>query len=161
MNTRSEQLGRDFDFTLMHLGLSLKVNWPCDKWAAIIEGESFDYFTGIGHRKAKRSLTVNAEGAFKAHMSRPSERWTYAHLQDFERVSAIKDKPTLDDILHSLVSDASSAIDTFEDWCGNFGYDTDSRKALAVYEACQNTIKRLRKIGVQDLDEANEAFQDY
>ena len=59
MKTRSEQLDRDFDFTLMHLGLTLKDNWPCDKWAAIIEGESFEYFTGIGHRKDRKSTRLN------------------------------------------------------------------------------------------------------
>jgi hypothetical protein len=35
---------------------------------------------------------------------------------------------------------------SFEDWAGNFGYDTDSRKAEAVYLACQEAGTKARKL---------------
>jgi hypothetical protein len=70
-------------------------------------------------------------------------------------------KPTVDDLLYSLVLDADSARDTFANWCANVGLETDSRKALSMYEQCQNNIERLRNIGVTDLDAASIAFCDY
>ena len=44
--------------------------------------------------------------------------------------------PTAASVLYSLLADASADGESFSDWCTNYGYDTDSRKALATYEAC-------------------------
>ena len=49
------------------------------------------------------------------------------------------------EVLDALVSDAwsvESARD-FDDWALDFGYDTDSRKAFATYEACQRIAEDL------------------
>lgn len=48
-------------------------------------------------------------------------------------------------IVHSFWMDASGADETFDDWCLNLGYDTDSRKALETYLACQSTSVALRQ----------------
>ena len=50
------------------------------------------------------------------------------------------------DVLHSLVMDAQATGYTFEDWCADFGYDSDSRKAYKVYEACLESGVKLRRI---------------
>lgn len=42
------------------------------------------------------------------------------------------DRPDM--VFDSLISDASTESDTFEDFCGEFGYDTDSRRAYATWE---------------------------
>lgn len=52
-------------------------------------------------------------------------------------------KPTLEDILDSLALDASVLDQTFEEFCGEFGYDTDSRKAEETYQACRENAKGL------------------
>lgn len=46
--------------------------------------------------------------------------------------------PTVADVLHSMLLDGAAHLDslTFEEWAGEFGYDTDSRRALAMFEAC-------------------------
>lgn len=61
--------------------------------------------------------------------------------------------PTTEDVLDSLRSDAESvAWSTFEDWCLELGYDTDSRRAERSYHACQENAQRLRLfLGVQDI----------
>ena len=69
-------------------------------------------------------------------------------------------KPILADILHSLQSDASLASESFDDFCGELGYDTDSRKALETYLACQKSGTDLRSLGL-NLQELGELFQDY
>ena len=47
-------------------------------------------------------------------------------------------------VLDCLAMDASYDIYSFETWAYEFGYDHDSRKAEAVYRACQKQSKRLR-----------------
>lgn len=34
---------------------------------------------------------------------------------------------------------------TFDDWCAEFGYDTDSRKALSMYLQCQEQTTKFRR----------------
>jgi hypothetical protein len=53
-------------------------------------------------------------------------------------------EPTAEDVLQSLLSDASSADESFEDWCGEYGYDTDSRKAERTYQQVQTQTAKLR-----------------
>jgi len=53
-------------------------------------------------------------------------------------------KPKADEVLDCLLSDASSAGQTFEDWCGDYGYDTDSRRAYATWEAVEQQTARLK-----------------
>lgn len=58
--------------------------------------------------------------------------------------SRMKDGPSAADVLDCLLSDASSADQTFEDWAGDLGYDTDSRKAERTYAAVVRQTARLR-----------------
>lgn len=55
-------------------------------------------------------------------------------------------KPTVADVLDCLASDASGADQGFEDWAGDLGYDTDSRKAEETYKTIQRQTKELRKL---------------
>jgi len=47
--------------------------------------------------------------------------------------------PKLPEVLDCLASDASGVLpDTsFEDWCSEYGYDTDSRTAEKIYKTCR------------------------
>lgn len=65
----------------------------------------------------------------------------------FSQGDAHTESPTLVDCLSCLMSDANGVDGTsFEDWCNEYGYDTDSRKAFATYEACQSTAIALSGI---------------
>ena len=54
--------------------------------------------------------------------------------------------PSAAEVLDCLASDSSSIenVRGFEDWCSDFGYDTDSRQAEKTYKACEHAAKRLR-----------------
>lgn len=60
--------------------------------------------------------------------------------------SAIKGKPQADDVLSSLLLDATSSDESFEDWCSSFGYDVDSRRALGMWEAGHKVMGPLRDL---------------
>ena len=167
----SDRLDMDFEGEIIHMGLAIEDEggehaWPHDKWTFVLDGQAFEFKTGIGcHRKMRRKSPIsppdNFESSYYGLTSMSGKHWNAMRLKRFGQVSTLSGKPTVDDLLYSLVSDASSGRETFEDWCSELGYDTDSRKAFSIYEQCQNTIGKLRKIGVSDLDAASEAFQDY
>jgi hypothetical protein len=66
----------------------------------------------------------------------------------FSMGSALCREPTLDDVLDCLASDAAGVESacSFEDWCGEYGYDTDSRKAEHTYKTCERQAVKLRRL---------------
>ena len=74
--------------------------------------------------------------------------------------SALGSEPTLDDVLYSLISDSQACEMSFDEWCSDFGYNTDSRKALETYLLCQSNTKKLVKAGI-DISKERERLQDY
>ncbi len=97
------------------------------------------YSMGIGHR-TYRGKPV------------PSFKSVY----DKERIeSYIKiNKPTAGAVLESLMSDDTD--ESFEDWCLNYGYETDSRRALDTYLKCQEQGKKTRRLLGADYSEIRE-----
>jgi hypothetical protein len=64
-------------------------------------------------------------------------------------------EPTADEVLDCLASDAAGVENTsdFEDWCSDYGYDADSRKAEKIYKACVHQSERLKTFLGDDLYE--------
>lgn len=124
------------------------------EWVVTINDQAFSYFTGLGHRE---------------FMGLPSDRTEYAALKNANltelglinllRMSKAT-PPKLDDVLHSLGMDAEACEQSFEEWCSNMGGDTDSRKALETYLACQGAAAKLRKAGI-DIAAQRERLADY
>lgn len=87
---------------------------------------------------------------------RASERGLYGR---FKKLPA----PELKDVLYSLIIDSNVLdYDSFESWASDFGYDTDSRKAEAIYkEALRQSLQFKQLLDPKKLDELKELFQDY
>lgn len=63
---------------------------------------------------------------------------------------------------YCFLSDAISAKETFEGFCSEFGYDTDSRKAEKIYKACVKSLKKAERVFNCDLyDLINELQEKY
>lgn len=72
---------------------------------------------------------------------------------DYSQGSAHLSPPEFWSVLHCLLSDISGIEDeTFEDWCSNYGMDTDSREAEKIFNACRDTLPKLRKLLGTDFD---------
>ena len=124
----------DFKISLVRSPIDLKSdNWQetAYQWLIFINNVPFDYFTGSG-------LTYKT----KAGYEKPKE-------------------PTLEDVLYSLVIDSEACEMSFNEWCANFGYDVDSRKALATYTECQENTDKLAKAGIYANDSLKKYFEDY
>ena len=119
-----------------------------------------DYGAGCGHCPSYK-LSVKDAGGRNSLMRDELIRKECETGKDNKTGKPIL--PKLADVLHSLASDAD-VIDcgTFEEWAGDLGYDTDSRKAEGIYRACLKIALKLRNaLGEDGLRELREAVQDY
>lgn len=128
-----------------------------------------DYMMGSGHapaykcRRADKWLTEQAikseceTGRKCTHISEAANTAGYVVANKGPEIF-----PELIDVVYSLQMDADTIDYTFESWCNEFGYDTDSRKAEAIYNQCvQIAIKLRQAIGEDGLNKLRDAYQDY
>lgn len=137
-------------------------SWQCTLKCGSRE-MSTTFTKGSGHRIWQTRLTLPHMGADARGFDRPKEFRAGrtapmpSNPTKYDRAAYLAwtdpEPPTAAEVLDSLASDASSADQSFEDWCGDYGYDTDSRKAEAAYNACRETMFNLRKLlGARDLE---------
>jgi hypothetical protein len=72
----------------------------------------------------------------------------------FHMGSAHKGAPEVADVLACLISDESSGAMSFEEFCGEFGYDTDSREAERTWKSCARMSPKVRTFLGDLLEEA-------
>ncbi len=67
------------------------------------------------------------------------------------------------DILNAFycfISDSVSGSYSFEDFCSEFGYDTDSRQAEKIHRKCVKQLDKLKKIYDGDIYELVNELQE-
>lgn len=70
----------------------------------------------------------------------------YDSMHNYQKgITALSDRE-LFGALECFLSDAICAVNSFEDFCSNCGYDTDSRSAERVYNACQKSLRKAERI---------------
>lgn len=136
------------------------------------------YRLGIGHIDIKPLAAMFRIGVSTRYKFTPDEAnmartWSYYPSRDFQdkalqasaaaKIAKVqKVTPSLPSVLNSLLLDGEADNMTFEDWASSFGYDTDSRKAEQIFNACQAHGKALRlAVPTAVLTSAREILQDY
>ena len=90
---------------------------------------------------------------YKARSFKTEFKCGLGHVGKNRLYHTVPKPPTVADVLSSLCSDAQSADrTTFEDWCSEFGYDTDSRRAEKIYHLCVETNAKLHAFLGEDFD---------
>lgn len=72
------------------------------------------------------------------------KRW--AEKFEYHQGPGITREPDAASLLSSLALDANLGDQTFADFCADLGYDEDSRKAFASWEACRASMEKLRAV---------------
>ncbi len=126
-----------------------------DAWLVVINGQRFDYYTGVGHRHINRMTVLGTKWDYDYIKKNRHKLYMDVLVQVSKPVT-----PKFDSILACLVQDAIGSSQTFDDWCSDYGYDTDSRKALQIYMDCQEIAKKLRLAKVP-LEKEAERLQEY
>lgn len=84
----------------------------------------------------------------------------YGSYNDYiSGITELKDLELLN-AFECFINDSISANEDFEEWCSNFGYDTDSRKAHKIYKECQKSLEKAEKIISGDLYEFYNELQE-
>jgi hypothetical protein len=106
----------------------------------------------------------------RAQIETKSENWQdLAHQwqikiagQQFEYYtgSGIKESPCYDSVMACLIRDSEVLNMDFEEFCSEFGYDSDSRKAFAIWGKCCENGRKLVKTGI-DLEAEAIRLADY
>jgi hypothetical protein len=139
-------------FNIIPAGSGLKRgDWMCDGWMLQLHKNNntqmFEYYTGIGHRS-------------KLNIRNPYNKGTIAWIQLENTRKPVT--PEVCGIIHSLNLDSQAINESFPNWCDNFGYDSDSLKALNVYNSCCDTAKKYCSIVDRATREQLEVIlQDY
>jgi hypothetical protein len=112
------------------------------------------YSMGFGHcsrKKTSKSSNIQERVGGSAKLARAIKPFGRLAVDDTTG-SVWLDAPQLRDVLHSLQSDASAPL-LFEDFCSEFGYDTDSRKAESTHRACLRIRGELERMLGADYEE--------
>ena len=72
----------------------------------------------------------------------------------FSQGPALRGMPTIVDVLTCLALDASGYDDarSFEEWCSEYGYDADSRKAERTFKLIGQQVDALRRLLDDEFD---------
>lgn len=156
--------------TLEELGVTMTAFNPraevCDDWPGvrfsiiISRGRStFNtaYSMGTGHFPVKdlhaslHHLSARISDGIETLQRIPHTRFLdkSLHADIAAAVQKIKKiTPEMDDVMHSLLLDGAAYFDafSFEEWCAEYGYDTDSRKAESIYRHCDDTGRSLARM---------------
>lgn len=160
----SDQIRNDVNEFLSSIGVSFSAkymcettrdnNWICDQWCIMFKRDGKEdltefYFTGTGLRKQ-----VNP-------MPQPPFRKGTIAYEEWAKNAFKPQAPSAADVLYSLVRDAEALYESFDDWCMNFGYDSDSIKAFRIYQDCCEIGKKLAQFfSKEELDKIKELTED-
>lgn len=122
-----------------------------------------DYSMGSGHTSIYKLTKVND---FRdSHQTRDQCIAAECETGVGRMMLRTKAKPVLPDIksvLHSLAMDSLALDGSFDFWCSSCDYDTDSRKALAIYnEYLESALSIMRTTNQHFLLSLQTACEDY
>ena len=139
----------DVSFDVKLVGETVRENnWHCDAWKVTFSKPATkrpitatfetDYFTGLGHRKGN---VKNKDSIL--YMEKPQT-------------------PRAADVLYSLLLDMQARDECFDDWCSEFSYNSDSIKALSIYQQCCEIGKKMcRVFSRSQIEQLKNVLQDH
>lgn len=123
------------DYSATRIGERTTDNWKHDLW-------HISFY--------RRGLQKSCEFEFRTGIGHRSKKTGLA----------IRPKAAI--VLHSITRDASARNQSFPDWCADYGYDSDSIKALNTYNECCEAATKLRQVfKVEEIAKIAELTQDY
>jgi hypothetical protein len=113
---------------------------------------------GSFHYKCTLTRTFETDTLYTNRKTGESKPRTYTnrYTLPFTTGSGWTREPSTADVLDCLASDSASIENarSFEDWCSEFGYDEDSRKAEKMFKACERQAHKLKAFLGPNLYEA-------
>lgn len=117
---------------------------------------------GVTMRATRKDGPREGWDASASHWRVTLRRDRASMTTDYSMGAAHTGSPELADVLNCLMRDAECGAQSFEDFCADLGYDTDSRSAEKTWRACKVTavgLARLFSDGM--LRDLRELFEDF
>ena len=132
-------------FKINYAGETRQGDWACDQWGVNIfaplskPSVFFPYDTGLGLRKTLR------------------KRYAWEDKAPTKPIA-----PHIAAVLHSSMLDSESIDMSFDNWCDNFGGNTDSIKSFNMYRECCEFAKKFRPLFDRDTyQQLSKLLEDY
>ena len=152
-------------YSVTYTGAQEREGWDCDGWRFTMKNQSFEYFTGLGHREDVTADTKKrAAYDFPGLTEKDAAGQTMCGRRYLQRVQELRKPqiPPIAGLLNSLILDGEARNESFTSWCDSYGLDVDSRKALATYMSCQENSDKLHTVFSQaQIAHIQELLQDY
>ncbi|MGH7175341.1 MAG: hypothetical protein ACREGR_03215, partial [Minisyncoccia bacterium] len=102
------------------------------------------YMEGNGEREQRNGNRLVVMNHYKVRLRHGGEKMDLYYSMGV----GLSGEPTAADVLDCLASDACGVEggQSFHDWCGEYGYDTDSRQALRTYKAIVRQAGKLKTL---------------
>lgn len=110
------------------------LNWRCTFTRKGAPAFAIDYQQGVGH--IPKMLGNPSPGELAGNEYEAAERGRYQVYAHSSWQTKALPPPHPADVISSVLLDGRAADMSFDDWAGEFGYDTDSRKAEQIYYDC-------------------------
>jgi hypothetical protein len=132
--------------------------------------ESFDFYTGSGHRINNIGLSLSPANKRYIESVKAVTGLLLGIERDSKREKLVKNvfvqsyavTPTQASVLYCLLLDAESGSLSFDDFCSDFGYDSDSISDFKTYQACMAITKQVQKLFTSsERQQLQELLQDY
>lgn len=150
-------------YNAFYTGFKNDEEWQADSFTVTFQDEKFDYHTGIGHRIKLKGYKLTTKDQtyckqLKEIVFSDSRKSVVTKLNDQE-VAVV---PTSASVLYCLLMDAQAIETSFKYWADDFGYDTDSLKALSTYNVCCEIGEQIHKLFTSEQREKlSELLEDY
>jgi hypothetical protein len=132
-------------------GITIK-SVPTDHNRNMADSANIDHWqvTLVRRTYTQPGTFVNPQSGSIRNGKEHSRRMTLTFSKGYGHHGA---EPTATEVLDCLASDAAGIDNavSFEDWCSEYGYDTDSRKAEKTFKACEHEATRLKTFLGEDL----------
>lgn len=142
-----------------------KKQWECIRFDIKINGQSFQYHVGLSHVKTQRDFDYKpmwentARSVGYTEITEVPNKGKFYNNSLSKMTRARVKQPKIEDVLHCLISDSDASEYCFEDWCDNFGYDSDSISARKIYDECLENYHKLKKALGRDYTTVKEYIQ--
>lgn len=131
----------------------------CFRYTVTFLGHDFDYFQGLGHTEAKgkagyeikptSDAKLNAQILNACDFRDDKRQWKEVSASNFYDIlgrgkKVYRKEPKELDFLYCIKNDSECGNMSFQDFCDNLGYNTDSFKDFEIYRSCEATAQKVR-----------------
>ena len=132
--------------------MNTKIDYKKNNIALNVESSFIETVKGFPNSKNDDMYHNHFQITIMSHASIKQSFDYYGSHSDYQK--GITELPVSDirNALGCIMSDGLNGLMDFEEFCGEFGYDDDSRNAERIHKACIETSVKLESLDILDED---------